>query len=93
MILDFGLRFLFMLQFDEHYAIGGYSALLRKVSGDSGIRGFRYQGIQVSGDSLGLSVYDMLNYGNAWEIGKYLYITNGTHDGMETRIHYLQPTM
>lgn len=42
MILDFGLRFLFMLQFDEHYAIGGYSALLRKVSWDSGIMGFTW---------------------------------------------------
>lgn len=56
MILDLDLSFLSMLQFDEHYAIGGYWALLRKASWDS----------------LGLSVYDMLNYGNAWEIGKYL---------------------
>ena len=71
-----GLRFLSMLQFDEHYAIGGYSALLPKVSRDL----------------LGLSVYSMLNYGNAWEIGRYLYITNGTHDEMGTRNHSLQPT-
>ena len=63
-----------MLQFDEHYAIGGYSALLRKVS-------------------CGLSVHNMLNYGNAWEIGKYLYITNGTRDGMGIRNYSLQPTM
>lgn len=66
-----------MLQFDEHYAIGGYSALLRKVSWDL----------------LDLSVHNMLNYGNAWEIGKYLYITNGIHDGMGIRNHSLQPSI